>query len=225
MDSLIELEIAKRSAPLLRLLQDKGYDILAPRDFASIHALVAQTGRPSQSPMLSLARNDFSQGDAFWLFLMQDGVSVGGCAARYFDLKSESLDAYLRRTSQQQYQCANDPIGRIAAPVGREMGGKMIYMGELQLRDTHRGNFAVVGAFVRLLQAISAIKWPEFDWMYALIPHEHRRIIPHYGYNLQIPQAITWREPVPAGRKNSHILAALKRSHFDHIWSLDEVAD
>ena len=221
-DNLIELEIAKRSAPLLKALQERGFDVLAPKDYASILSLVAQTGRPAQSPMLALSRNDFSQGDAFWLFLMKDGSAVGGCAARFFDLKSESFESYLRRTSQQQYQRSTDPIESVARPVGQEMGGKMIYMGELQLHEDHRGNIAVVGSFVKLLQAIAAIKWPDFDWMYCLIPHEHRRIIEHYGYNLRIPQAITWKEPIPAGRKNSHILAALKRSHFDHIWSLSD---
>ena len=64
---LIELEIMRRAAPHLNTLEADGFKIFAPKDFTQIQELVKQTGREQQTPMLSMARNDFTLGSAFWL--------------------------------------------------------------------------------------------------------------------------------------------------------------
>lgn len=218
--NLVDLEILKRSSEHLQALQSEGYEVSAPRDYSLITNAVAKTGRKQQTPMLSLARNDFTRGDAFWLFLEKDGEPVAGCAAKFCDLKGEAFDAYLRRTSQAQYQRSTDPIVHVAKPVVDKLCGSLIYIGELEFSPEHRGKPKVLYAFLRLLQALAALKWPDFHAMYAILPNNHIKFSDGYGFNWKIPAAITWQEPIPAGRLNDHWIVAIDRLDFDHCWSL-----
>lgn len=218
---LIELEIVRRAAPHLSSLQADGFEIYAPRDFTEIQELVRQTGREKQTPMMSIARNDFTLGSAFWLFLMVDGKCVGGCAAHMIDLRDESFEHYLRRTSKEQYQCEEDPIESVAAPVAKEIKGRVVYIGELELKSEYRGRLRSLTAFTRVMQALIAVKWPDFDWMYAFVPLDHSKLTGLYGFTWQMPYAIRWKKPAPEGRLDSHWLIGLPKSHFDHVWSSD----
>ena len=70
---------------------------------------------------------------------------------------------------------------------------------------------------MRMLQAMSALKWPHFEAMYAFIPANHVKLTDGYDFSWKIPAAITWKEPVPQGRLNDHW--AVDRVDFEHIWS------
>lgn len=218
---LVELEIVRRAAPHLAVLESEGFQVYAPTDFTEIAGLVEQTGRVQQTPMMSISRNDFTLGTAFWLFLMVDGKCVGGCAAHFIDLRDEPFEQYLRRTSKEQYGRKEDPIDTIARPVSQEIGGRLIYLGELEIHPKYRGKLKTLSAFMRLLQSISVMKWPEFDWMYAFIPFDHVKLTGRYGFTWQMPYAIRWHHPEPPGRLNSHWLVALPKSHFVQLWSCD----
>ena len=218
-DNLIGLDIKLRCAQHLATVHAAGYDVYAPRDYEEIPGLVERTGRQKQSPMLSISRNDFAHGDAFWLFLMRDGEAVGGCAAKFSDLRDEPFDAYLRRTSKAQYGRKSDPIATVAGPIVEDLRGRLIYVGELELHPEHRGKVNLLFAFMRLLHGLAADMWSEFDWIYAFVPKEHVKLCDGYGFSWKLPRAITWVEPVPAGRLNSHWLVATKRSHFKHMWA------
>lgn len=220
-NELVELEIVRRVAPHLDVLKDAGFDIYAPTDFAEIAELVQQTGRATQTPMMSVARNDFTLGRAFWLFLMVDGECVGGCAAQYIDLRDEPFDHYLRRTSKEQYNCETDPIATIARPVAQEINGRLVYLGELEIHPKYRGKLKALSAFVRVLQSIAAMKWPDFDWMYAFVPFSHVKLTGLYGFTWQMPYAIRWVQPAPPGRLDSHWMIGLPKSHFVQFWSCD----
>lgn len=218
---LIELEIMRRAAPHLSTLEADGFQIFAPKDFTQIQDLVRQTGRGQQTPMMSIARNDFTLGNAFWLFLMVDGKCVGGCAAHMIDLREESFDNYLRRTSKEQYQRDEDPIDTIAEPVGQEIRGRVVYIGELELHPEFRGRLRALTAYTKVMQALIAVKWPDFDWMMAFVPLDHSKLTGLYGFTWQMPYAIHWKKPAPEGRLDSHWLIGLPKSHFNHVWSSD----
>jgi hypothetical protein len=218
---LIEMQLVRKAAPHLQMLDNEGFQLYAPTDFREIPDLVAQTGRAAQSPMMSLSRNDFTQGNAFWLFLMVDGVCVGGCAAHLIDLRDEPFEAYLRRSSQALYGRDEDPIDSIARPVCTEIKGKLIYFGELEIHRQYRGRIKALAAFTRIIQALAVMKWPDFDWMYAYVPFEHVKLTGIYGFTWQMPYAIRWKKPVPPGRLDNHWMIALPRSHFNQVWSCD----
>ena len=215
---MIELDISRRAQEHLSALTERGYDVMVPDDYAQIPSLVLQTGRPRQNPMHAISRNDFTKEDAFWLFLTHNGRVVGGTAACRYDLRQDSFEDFLRRTSAQQYG-RSEPIQSIAKPIREHVEGQLIYLGELQLHPDFRGNIVILTAFFRMLKALSALKW-EFDYMYAFIPQEHRRLISIYGFNWWVEHAIRWRGTPPPGRKNDHIFCAISRLDFEHHWSI-----
>lgn len=215
-----QLNVLARSAPYLALLEARGYEVHSPRDFDTVPVLAAQTGRNRQTPTMSVSRNDFARGDAYWLFLMRDNKAVGSAAARLINLGDEPADSYLRRTFCAQYEYENQ-IGEIAPPVNEELSGKLIYFGELEFHPDHRKQPEVLSAFVRLLQATSFTLWPEFDTIFAFIPKEHMHLMWGYGFTTYVPNAVEWNVPVPKGRKSDHCLVTTKRSHFLHLWSIE----
>lgn len=215
---IFELNVLKKAAPILGDIEKKGYQLISPEDFSEVPDLVQQTGRVKQTPMLSATENDFTLGDAFYLFLQYEGQAIGGAASRLINLHGEPFESYLRRSSKNQYGCTRDPIASIAKPVCQEISGRLVYLGELQFAEGHRGNPNLLGNFVRMLQALSAMKWPDFDWMYAFVPRSHAKLSALYGFTWQMPHAIKWREPVPQGRRNDHCLLAIPKTHFNHIW-------
>lgn len=191
---LVELEIVRPVAPHLAVLKSESFQVCAPTDFTEI---VQQTGRALQTPMMSISRNDFTLGTAFWLFLKLDGKCAGGCAAHFIDLRDEPFEQYLRRTSKEQYGRQNDPITTVARPVSQEIRGRRVYLGELEIHLKYRGKLRALSAFVRMLQSISAIKWPDFDWMYVFIPFDHFKLTRRYGFTWQMPYAIRGHQPAP----------------------------
>lgn len=224
-DNLLELNIIRHSGQHVADLKAAGYEVVSPADFSEIKAMVEATGRGGQTPMLSLNRNDFTRKDAFWLFLTKDGQPVAGTAARYADLGGERFDSYLRRTSREQYGRDSDPIASIAPPVLDRISGRLIYLGELEVHPSRRGRVKLLYRLTRVLMGMAALKWPDFDVIYAFVPREHVKLADGYGFNWKIPRAITWADPVPKGRLNDHWLVAISRDDFAHFWSGPEAFD
>ena len=212
-----EQVILQSVAPFFEEIEKLGYDVHATSDFDEIDQLVPQTGRARQTPMMSPARLDFTRREAFWAFLMKDGEAIGGAGVKYVDLEGEAFTDYLQRTSRAQYDRDSDPIASFAAPVADLINGRLIYIGELEFRRELRGNLRLLEAFVKVLQGLAALKWPKFDWIYAIIPEEHLKFAHLYSFTVTIPDALTWVEPVPAGRLDSHAILALEGRHVGHV--------
>ncbi len=193
--------------------------MLPVEDFSLVEELFPSTGRNTQTPMMAVSRQDFSRAEAFWLFLTKEGVVVGGMGVKFVDLGGECIESYLRRTSRHQYGRSKDPIASVAAPVRDELAGKLIYFGELEFAENSRGHPEVLRSFTRLAQILAAVHWPSFDWMYAFIPDEHFRLAREYGFTWYCPNAITWTDPPPQGRLDSHWIMAASKSHFAHLLS------
>jgi hypothetical protein len=227
MDSTVKsLDIALSVAPHVRALKDRGMDVDATQDFDEVRRRWTQTGRKKQSPMMDVNRHEFTQRDAFWLFLTEGGETVGGIGVKYVDLVDESFGSYLRRTSRAQYDRLEDPIYSIARPVLDQVSGRLIYIGELEFREDKRGRISILTALVGIAKALAAQEWSDFQWMYAFIPKEHVRFIYAYGFSYQLANAITWHEPVPDGRLNSHFIILLDRYSFAHsVISAKKITD
>ncbi|MEX0285128.1 MAG: hypothetical protein AB3N23_11005 [Paracoccaceae bacterium] len=223
--NLVELNIIRHSGKHLAELTAAGLEVVAPTDFAQIADMVEATGRNRQTPMLSLNRNDFTNRDAFWLFLMKDGQPIAGTAARYTDLGGESFDSYLRRTSKEQYGRQSDPILSVAPPVVSALQGRLIYLGELELHPDHRGRPWQLYRYARIMMGMAVLRWPNFNALYAFVPKQHLKLADGYGFSWKVPRAITWADPVPEGRLNDHWLVATFREDFAHAWSGEEPFD
>ena len=223
--NLLELSLIRHSGQHVADLNAAGYEVVAPSDFAEISEMVSATGRNQQTPMMSLNRNDFTRNDAFWVFLLENGRPVAGTAARYTDLGGESFESYFRRTSREQYGRDKDPVDRIAAPVLERLDGRLIYLGELELHPEHRGRPRQLFRLTRVLMAMSVLKWPSFDAIYAFVPKHHVKLADGYGFSWKVPRAITWTDPPPLGRRDDHWLVATSRVDFEHAWSGPDTFD
>ncbi len=215
-----EQVILQSVAPFFEEIEKLGYEVHATSDFDEIERLVAQTGRANQTPMMSISRLDFTRSQAFWAFLMKDGEAIGGSGVKYIDLEGEDFTAYLQRTSRAQYGRESDPIAEFARPLADTLRGRLIYIGELELRAQCRGSLRLVAAFGKVLQGLAALKWASFDWMYAIVPEAHLKFDHLYGFSLTIPDALTWAEPVPEGRLNSHAFLAVEGRHIEHLFKV-----
>ena len=218
---LLELEIMKRAVPCLAYLEAQGFQVVSSDNFMDVERRVAETKRTRQNPMMSIRRNDFTSESAFWLFLEQEGKTIAGVSAKFENLGTEPFDAYLRRTSRHQYDRHADPITHIARPVAEEIKGRLIYIGELEFHPDFRGQRTVFRAFIRLHLSLAAMKW-DFDWFYAYLPDAHISLTSVYSFTWVMPEAITWRDPVPAGRQNDHWMIGFPRKHFEHVWGLSD---
>lgn len=208
----------------LQRIQNLGFDVEPVDDFTSIKRRVRNVGRSHENPMMDVDRLDFTQRTAFWLFLTLDGRDVGSVGVKCEDLVDEKFDLYLRRTSRAQYGVFEDPIEEVAAPVRASLGGQMIYIGELEFHPEVRGRRGLLPSFIGYLKALSALKWADFDWMYAFIPERHLLLAHHYEFSMHIPRAITWKAPPPPGRLNSHYLIGLDRQSYRHAVTSQEEA-
>ncbi len=212
-----ELDIALSLERSVRVLEAAGYRVYPTEDFEEVLNLFHDSGRLNQSPMLSVARLDLTGPQAFWIFIMKGSTAVAGLGAKYIDLGvSECFEGYLRRTSRLQYNRSTDPILSVAEPLRRVIERRLIYLGELEMHPSHRGKRSVLVALAKLVKGMAVLKWPDFDQMYAFIPDHHFQLARLYGFDWQYPNAITWRDPVPDGRLNSHWIMGCNQDGFLH---------
>jgi len=222
---MLHKEIIVQSAALLKTLNDAGFDCEADDDFESINKWVVRGPKPTQHPKISLTRNDYVRGSAFWAFLMQDGVRVGRLGARYYDLKGEPLGNYLRRSSNAQFGNGGDVVDYVAPSVSQLIGGRLVFFGDLQIaRDLHTSR-KTLSAFARLTMVLAGMTWPDFDWMYAFVTKKHARHADLYGFTYRVPRVMTWKEPVPQGRDDTHVLVAIPAADFGHLLRTGEMSE
>lgn len=217
-------KLAGKFAHNVSKLEALGYQIDAVDNFSEIAERVRGTGRVSQTPMMDINRLDFTKNSAFWLFLRKGERDVGAIGAKFVDLGDEEFESYLRRTSQAQYGSRSDLISSVAPPLKSALKGRLIYIGELEFERKARGGLDVLEAFIGAMKGLCALQWRDFDWMYAYIPEEHLKLERYYHFSMKIPHAITWKNPPPPGRLNSHYLIAEDRQSFRHSVLSWEVA-
>lgn len=221
---MLQKELIYHSAALLRILNEAGYDCEADDDFESILAKVQMTGKEDQGPKFSVLRNDFTKGTAFWAFLMSGDRRIGGVAARMFDLNGESLADYIRRTSNAQFGGGQSVVQSVAPPL-ENMTGRMVFFGELHIAKDVRGSRKVLTAFNRMSMILAAMSWPDFDWMYAFLAKNHARAADMYGFTYRLPRVVTWRKPMPEGRDDTHMVAAINSLDLQHMLTSREMSE
>jgi hypothetical protein len=59
------------------------------------------------------------------------------------------------------------------------------------------------------------MRW-DFDWMYTIIAHKHRRLADDYGFHWRVRNALKWRDPAPSGREDSQMFLLTEARDFAH---------
>lgn len=222
---MIQKDLITQSSAILNWMHERGFDIEIEDDFEAIRLWMRAQGREVQNPKISINRNDFTRGEAFWVFISQDGKRFGTLAARTFDLKGELLGDYVRRTSNAQFGGGDDVVEYVAPSLSQLMQGKMIFFGDLLIDEQSRGSKRVLAAYSRLTMICAALAWPEFDWMYAFVTKQHMKLADLYGFTYRVPRVVKWREPIPKGRDDTHVLIAIPSADFRHLLATGEMSE
>lgn len=217
---MFEAQLVKFGGPILAFLADRGFDLEIVDDYSRVPDMIAEVGRLETTPMMDVARLDFELGRAFWVFLKRDGKCVASVSAKVVDLRTESLASYLLRTSAGQYGRQECPINWVD-PFFEYIRGIVVYTGQIQTEqkrlDRRNVQVADLVRFLRFTQLVILSRW-DFDWMYGFVAEEHFSMNRFYGFSTTVRQAIEWREPVPPGRKNSHVLLASPRRQVELLF-------
>lgn len=212
---MTQTQIFKHTAAILSRLAERGIEIYEPSSFSEVPRLLNETGQPSMQPMMSLERNDFAVGEAFWLFLRKEGRCIGGISAKITNLQTEPFSEYLARTSINQYGSSGPAIADFAPQLDL-MKGRLIYFGGVHISKGHQGSREVLSDLAHYARLLAASYW-KFDWMYTIVDYAHRRLAVDYGFDWRIRKALSWHEPIPDGRSNDHMILASSVMDFEHL--------
>jgi hypothetical protein len=176
-------------------------------------------GKPYLTAALSPSLNDFTTESAFWLFLTKGGIDVAGVGVKYQNIQTEDLSRFWERTISRQYPPNSDlPTATVhCSDAIRGVGGRMVYMGDLYLKDGKRGDRTTLESFVRLLHVLSGTKW-KFDWVYAFIRQRDAELGfgVRYGFARLIPGPQIWNTEHP-GRGSSEYLMLKSADEHRHM--------
>ncbi len=211
MDKLKEMKVA---AYCLGKIETSGYSVSECVDYSTIPTILESLGKPYVTPHLSPNRNDFTQTNSFWMLVEKDGVVVAAGGVRLEDLGQESVGHYWDRLYKRQ---SGHGVKRVANPLLNELSGKLAYLGDLHLKEGHRGSRTLLHYSAILCHVIVSIKWSP-DWTYAFL---HKRDVVRgaaalYGFTRAIPQSKIWHK-VEEPRRNDEYCASLSKDDYIHL--------
>lgn len=174
----------------LSKIENGGFAMRFSRDLREFEKEMAAIGKPENYPMISPEWHDFASGDAVGLLLKNEGNVVGGVAARFLNLGSDSLAEHWHQSYRRLYPGSVDPVeSRVSA--AKTMRGRLVYEGELYLHPDWRGARVNLPAVSHYMHVLCALKWKP-DWIYAFMRIEGLGCAPWYGWTHQHLAAQRW---------------------------------
>ena len=181
--------------------------------------MALELGKPKFIPRMDPNLNDFTEGNAFWIFLTDNGVPVASTAVRHERVGNESVTSFWKRTFRRHYPNADDQtIISVAQPAAARLRGNLIYVGELFVSENSRGSRDTLRLFMMLAHLSVMVRWP-VDWCYAFMRDRDVKLgfAARYGFTWQLPCAQVWAN-APEGRSSSEWLVAVTREDLEHMF-------
>lgn len=216
--NLFKMNLVNLAGSCVGQLREKGYSAIAVQDREEAAQRLFKIGKSALTPVMSPAHNDFTEKNSFALFLTKDGQDAAGLLVRHDDIGSETVESYWSRIATRAYagQGAN-ALSKVANPLTRHMGGKLIYLGDLHRAKKDRGSIGVLMPFIQLTHCLAYLEY-EFDWVYAFMrPRDvETGFAVRYGFTWSIPNAQTWAAPAE-GRVSEEYLVAASREDVEYV--------
>lgn len=211
-----QLTMSLLASDCTKRLNEAGIYPQQSTDFDEAMRAVEFMDKPYLTDFLSPRKNDFFEGNAYWLLLMDaDGQPAGATGCRMDDTGREPLASYANRKlrnlfpEEDHVSIRHDRLPRVA----EEIHGRVIYTGDLfmgaGLRSTSRENLRTIA----LLQyCLMYLKWSDFDWLYAFLRDKdvRRGAAWLYHFPRTYPMAHSWTSP-PSDQSGNNWLAAMTR--------------
>ncbi len=203
-------------------LAEAGIIVEQTSDFDLAMRMVARMDKPYLTDFMSPRKNDFFEGNCFWLLMHDpDGAPSGMVGARLDDTGREPLSSYSVRKLRNMFPDEADvPVAPDRLPrIASEIKGRVVYTGGLfvgrGLRSTNRQTLRTL---VLLLYTTIYMKWKDFDWLYAFLrDRDVARGAPWlYHFPRVYPLAHSWTLR-PSVETREHWLAAMDRLEFSDM--------
>lgn len=187
-------------------------------------------GVPPTARSFDPDRSDFSQDNAFWLFIYHRAKEagaerhlVGMIGARVENLAAGEFTSVLTQRMNRLYSTSKSPVieNGPTPPVFGEISGRVASISELFVASDFRGKDHInLRALLLLMFAYARTEW-DFDWLYALIDEGHaaQRYLATYCFANTHPAALPWLN-TPQGRAGSEIFGSLSRADLVYLVEL-----
>ncbi len=199
-------------------LETLGLEIGQTSDFDSVELLIEEINKPYLTPVLAPDNNDFSRENAFWLIAWDDHEPAMIIGAKLEDLRDEPIDQYWVRTARRHYPTPRgETIKSVAPHIPKEIGGRLVYIGDLFVRPENRGTRGGLEKFMTLAHLVVANRWnPDFTYAFMRDRDVRLGFANRYGFTKHIPFAREWSDP-PHGRASNEWLVHLTRCDREHL--------
>ena len=214
-----ELNIALLAAQCVDCLAAGGIRVEQTSDFEFAIETVAEMDKPYLTDVMSPRKNDFFEGNCFWLILRDaEGATSGMVGARMDETGREPLSSFSVRKlrnifpDEADVSVRSDRLPRIA----QQISGRVVYMGDLFVRHGLRSTNRQMLRTLSMLQYCAIyLKWRELDWVYAFLrDRDVSRGAPWlYHFPRVYPLAHSWTLR-PSVQTGEHWLAAMDRLEF-----------
>ncbi|MDJ0826809.1 MAG: hypothetical protein QNJ16_15025 [Rhodobacter sp.] len=218
LEKMSTLNSLRTARVCINALESHGLELGELSDFDVVEQLIEDISKPYLTPILAPNRNDFTQENAFWLVAWDDCEPAMIIGAKLEDLKDEPIDKFWIRTARRHYPTpAGETIKSVAPHIPNELGGRLVYIGDLFVRPKNRGTLGVLEKFMLLAHLTVAIRWnPDFTYAFMRDRDVRLGFANRYGFTKHVPFARVWSDP-PHGRSNSEWLVSLSRSDREHL--------
>ena len=199
-------------------LKESGYNIVHVEDMAAIREIVEILGKPYLTPRLSPFLNDFTPKNCFWLLLERgdETIAAGGC--RFDDLGDMKLSQFWTNCVARHYDKTGGAIVDVAAPVDEHLSGRLVYFGDLVVREDFRGakTGQILKLFTHFAISFAMLKFdPESAYAFVRERDVGRGAMKFYGFNTVIHQAQTWSN-APAYHRDDDACMFVTKKYFSY---------
>lgn len=211
-----QLTISLLASDCTKRLNEAGVFPQQSTDFDEAMRAMEYMDKPYLTDFLSPRKNDFFEGNSYWLILMDEsGQPSGLLGCRMDDTGREPMSSYANRKLRNMFPEEDHvPIRTDRLPrIAEEISGKVIYTGDMfvapAIRTASRTNLRTI---VMLHYCIMYLKWPDLDWMYAFLRDRdvRRGAAWMYHFPRTYPMAHSWTSP-PSDQSGNNWLAAMTR--------------
>lgn len=217
MDNFLFVRLATQC---LTAIEAGGLRVESSNDFMQLSRKMPDISKKSLTPKMDPEKNDFLEGDGFWLGAYNGDELVAVIACNFQDLGGEGLSSFLLRSTNRQYGAQT--IDYVAPQEVVNISGRTAYIGELFVKKEYRGKVGLLRPLVLLVATTCCLEW-KIDYAYAFFRRRDfmARMPQLYGFTDHVPGVMRWAREVE-GRGSSETMASISKHKINHIAHLSQ---
>ena len=202
--------------------EEKGYIVTQCSDLSKISSILESLDKPYITPHLSPDRSVFNENNCFWLLVKKDDVFVAASGFTLENIGQENVFSYWDRLYKHE---TSKGLKSVANPLLKDLKGKLVYMGDLHIKEGHRGFRSLLQYAALISHIFISTRWSP-DWTYAFLHKKHvmRGAAALYGFTRTIPESKIW-DRIEEPRRNDEFCCMLSNDDYLHLIETFQVND